>query len=97
MTASDLLLFVSGYLGIVIAIGVLHGGQEIASRQRRANASQRQIDRTISSSLALGTLLGIGAVAALVIADGRTTTVNADRIQQRAPIENGSTSVVKLA
>ena len=74
MTASDVLLFVLGYLGIVIAIGVLHGGQVIASRQRGANAAQRQIDRTIASSLALGTLLGIGSIAALVVADGRTTT-----------------------
>jgi len=74
MTGSDVLLFVLGYLGIVIAIAVLHGGQVIASRQRRANTSQRQIDRTIGSSLALGTLLGIGAIAVLVVADGRATT-----------------------
>ena len=74
MTASDPTLFVIGYLGIVIAVGVLYGGQEIAARQRRANASQRQIDRTIALSLVLGTLLGIGAVAALVVVDSRTTT-----------------------
>ena len=61
MTASDALLFVLGYLGIVIALVVLYGGQEIASRLRRANASQRRIDRTIASSLALGALIGIAA------------------------------------
>ena len=74
MTASDPTLFVIGYLGIVIAVGVLYGGQEIAARQRRANASRRQIDRTIALSLVLGTLLGIGVVAALVVVDSRTTT-----------------------
>ena len=74
MTPCDALLFVIGCLGILIAVGALYGGQEIASRLRRANASQRRIDRTIASSLALGALIGIAAVVTLVVVDSRTVT-----------------------
>ena len=73
MTASDAILVFVGYLGIVIAVGVMYGDQAFASRQRQANASQRQIDRTIAWSLAAGTLIGIGAVVTLLIVESRTT------------------------
>jgi hypothetical protein len=74
MTASDLLLLVSGCLGLVVAPVVVYRGQKIASRKREANAPQRQIDWTIATSLALGTVLTIGAVVALTFFDDRTTT-----------------------